>query len=90
MTIIIDKNDRGSRAPVAQTAHFRQKVKKLWFPNAPLKTLQQEPWMEPTFKNHVGNHTVHGFGLRDRRNDNEDCVVKSGANSLLIFTENNI
>ena len=36
MTIIIDKNDRGSRAPVAQTAHFRQKVKKLWFPSAPV------------------------------------------------------
>ena len=28
------------------------------------------------FKNHVGNQTVHGFGLWDRRNDKEDCVVK--------------
>ena len=30
--------------------------------------------MELTFKNHVGNPTALGFGLRDRRNDNEDCV----------------
>ena len=45
--------------------------------------------MELTFKNHVGNQTALGFGLRDRRNDNEDCVVKSGANSLLIFTKTN-
>ena len=41
------------------------------------------------FKNHVGNQTVHGFGLWDRRNDKEDCIVKSGANSLLDFTVNN-
>ena len=70
---MIDKNDRGSRAPVAQTARFCRKIKQLWFPNAPLKTLLQEPWMELTFKNHVGNQTALGFGLRDRRNDNEDC-----------------
>ena len=78
MTKIIDKNTRGSRAPVTQTAHFRQKVKQLWFPNAPLKTLQQEPWMELTFKNHVGNQTAQGFDHCDRRNDNEDCVREIG------------
>ena len=35
----------------------------------------------------VGNQTVHGFDLCDTRNDKADCVVKSGANSLLIFTK---
>ena len=90
MTIIIDKNDRGSRAPVAQTAHFRQKIKKLWFPNAPLKTLQQEPWMELTFKNHAGNQTAPGFDICDTRNDKADCVREIRGEFSPDFHENQV
>ena len=89
MTIIIDKNDRGARASVAQTARYCNKVDQKRPRNAPPKTCLLKVQTEMIFKNHVGNQTVHGFGLWDRRNDKEDCIVKSGANSLLDFTGNN-
>ena len=76
MTIIIDKNDRGARASVAQTARYCKKVDQKRPRNAPPKTCLLKVQTEMIFKNHVGNQTVHGFGLWDRRNDKEDCVVK--------------
>ncbi len=62
MTIIIDKNDRGARAPVAQTAHFRQKSITIWFPNAPPKTWYLEISLGMTLNHMLGNQAALGFG----------------------------
>ena len=73
MTIIIDKNDRGSRAPVAQTAHFGKKSRNFGSQTRPCRhSCRSHGWSRHS--RIVGKKTAPGFDLCDTRNDKADCV----------------